>query len=76
MQIANPIYDTFFKFLLEDTYLAKKLLSAVIEEDIISFGIKILRFTNNEVRTQIENVIEKIVSVIKEIQTNGENNES
>jgi hypothetical protein len=40
MQIANPIYDTFFKFLLEDTQLAKKLLSAVIEEDIISLELR------------------------------------
>jgi hypothetical protein len=40
MQIANPIYDTFFKFLLEDTSLAKKLLSAVIEEDIISLELR------------------------------------
>jgi hypothetical protein len=40
MQIANPIYDTFFKFLLEDTQLAKNLLSAVIEEDIISLELR------------------------------------
>jgi hypothetical protein len=45
MQIANPIYDTFFKFLLEDTNLAKKLLSAVIEEDIISLEFRPQEFT-------------------------------
>ncbi len=42
------------------------------EEDIISLGIKVIRFTNYEIRTQIENVIDRIETVIKEIQTNGE----
>ena len=45
------------------------------EEDITSFGIKVIRFRNKEIRTQIENVIERIKNVIKEIQTNGENKE-
>ena len=45
------------------------------EEDILSLGIKVIRFTNNEIRTQIENVIDKIETVIKEIKTNGENKE-
>ena len=45
------------------------------EEDIASFGIKVIRFTNIEVRTQIENVINKVEIIIKEIQANGENNE-
>ena len=45
------------------------------EEDIVSFGIKVIRFRNKEIRTQIENVIEKIKTVIKEIQTNEENKE-
>lgn len=40
MLIANPIYDTFFKYLLEDTHLAKILLSAIIEEDIISLELR------------------------------------
>jgi hypothetical protein len=40
MQIANPIYDTFFKYLLEDTKLATKLLSAVLEEEIISLELR------------------------------------
>jgi cyclase len=45
------------------------------EEEIVSLGIKVIRFTNNEIRTQIENVIDKIESIIKEIKTNGENKE-
>ncbi len=34
MIIANPIYDTVFKFLLEDKEIAKRLLSAIIGEEI------------------------------------------
>ena len=45
---------------------------AIREEDIVSLGIRVIRFTNKEIRTQIENVIDKIETVIKEIQTNGE----
>jgi tetrahydromethanopterin S-methyltransferase subunit G len=36
MLIANPIYDVFFKFLMEDTEVAKKLLSTIIGENIVA----------------------------------------
>ncbi len=36
MHIANPIYDSVFKFLMEDTPSAILLLSTIIEETIIS----------------------------------------
>lgn len=45
------------------------------EEDILLFGIRIIRFTNNEVRTNIENVIQKIKSVVNELKKNKTNNE-
>jgi hypothetical protein len=35
MRIANPIYDTVFKYLMEDNQLAKLLLSTIIDEDIV-----------------------------------------
>lgn len=35
MIIANPIYDTVFKFLLEDTAVAKQLISAIIGEEVL-----------------------------------------
>jgi hypothetical protein len=35
MQIANPIYDVVFKFLMEDSRAAKSLLSALIQQEII-----------------------------------------
>ena len=35
MQIANPLYDTVFKFLLEDEDVAKLFLSALLEREIV-----------------------------------------
>jgi hypothetical protein len=34
MQIANPLYDTVFKYLLEDEPVAKLFLSALLEREI------------------------------------------
>lgn len=49
MQIANPIYDTVFKFLMEDTPSAILLLSTIIDEPIVS-----LEFLPQENVGQIE----------------------
>jgi hypothetical protein len=35
MQIANPIYDTVFKYMMSDSKVAKMLLSAIIGEKIV-----------------------------------------
>ena len=35
MQIANPLYDTVFKYLLEDEQVAKLFLSALLARDIV-----------------------------------------
>ncbi len=40
MKIANPIYDAAFKYLLEDTEIAKGLISMIIEEEIVELAIK------------------------------------
>ena len=40
------------------------------EEDIKSFGIKVIRFTNDEIKHNVSGVIERIQNVIKEIRTN------
>ncbi len=39
MQIANPIYDAVFKYLMEDETSAKILISTIIEEEIISLEL-------------------------------------
>jgi hypothetical protein len=40
MLIANPIYDTVFKFLLEDLTVARRLLSVLIGEEIVSLDVR------------------------------------
>ncbi len=40
MLIANPIYDVVFKYLMEDSKVAKLLLSAIIEQEIIELEFK------------------------------------
>ncbi len=38
--LANPIYDTVFKFLLEDLDIARGLISEIIHEEIVSIQVK------------------------------------
>lgn len=40
MLIANPIYDVVFKYLMEDTEIAQRLLSAIIGEEIIDIKLE------------------------------------
>ena len=40
MIIANPIYDTVFKYMMEDNTVAKLLVSSIIGEDIVSLEPK------------------------------------
>ena len=40
MIIANPIYDTVFKFLLEDLTIAKKLISVIIGEEVLELEVR------------------------------------
>ena len=63
MQIANPIYDTVFKYMMSDSKVAKTFLSAIIGEKIVS-----LDFTSTEYtlkvgidKSQIDKTLEQIV---------------
>ncbi len=40
MLIANPIYDAIFKYLMEDTDIAKKLIGLIIDEEILALELK------------------------------------
>ena len=40
MKVANPIYDTVFKYLMEDTEIARRLLSKIIGEEIIKIEVR------------------------------------
>ncbi|HQV61296.1 MAG TPA: DUF559 domain-containing protein [Chitinophagaceae bacterium] len=45
------------------------------EEDIKSFGIRVVRFTNKELRADIAKVIDRIKCIIKEIKEHGTDSE-
>ena len=49
MQIANPIYDVVFKYLMEDSKIAKLLISSIIKQDI-----EILEFRPQEFTAEID----------------------
>lgn len=40
MLIANPIYDVFFKYLLEDNEIAREFIGTIIDEDITELTLK------------------------------------
>ena len=52
MQIANPIYDVVFKFLMEDSKIAKLLISSIIKQDIEIIDFKPKEFTTNIEKTK------------------------
>ena len=52
VQIGNPIYDTVFKYLLEDNKVAKIFLSAIIGKDIIK-----LDFNPTEIKSDVYNTL-------------------
>ena len=40
MTIANPIYDTVFKYLMEDERIARTILSALLKENIVNVEVR------------------------------------
>jgi len=63
MHIANPIYDTVFKYMMSDSRVAKSFLSAIIGEKIVE-----LDFTSTEYqikpgieKKQLDRTLEQIV---------------
>ena len=45
VQIANPIYDVVFKYMMEDNAVAKLLVSSIIKEEVISLEPKPQEYT-------------------------------
>lgn len=66
MQIANPIYDVVFKYLMEDNKIAKIMLSSIIEEKIIA-----LEFLSKEKTLKLEkkSLTVKIMDFSAKIET-------
>lgn len=46
VNIANPIYDSVFKYLMEDERIARTLLSALLKKDVVSVKIRRHEYTN------------------------------
>jgi len=40
MQIANPIYDVVFKYMMEDNAVAKIVVSSIIGEEVVTLEPK------------------------------------
>ena len=51
MTIANPIYDTVFKYLMEDERIARTILSALLKENIVNVEVRPHEYTNGQKET-------------------------
>lgn len=48
--IANPIYDTVFKYMLEDERVARVLLSALLKKEVVELQMRRHEYTNTQQR--------------------------
>ena len=44
--VANPLYDSVFKFMMEDEQVARTLLSALLKKDIVSVEMHPNEYSN------------------------------
>ena len=51
MVVANPIYDTVFKYLMEDERIARTILSALLKRDIVKVDVRPYEYSNNKRET-------------------------
>lgn len=52
VHIANPIYDSVFKYLMEDERIAKTILSALLKKDVVGISARPHEYAN-ETRDKI-----------------------
>lgn len=90
IQIANPIYDSVFKYLMEDERIAKTLLSALLKKEVVAVEMRRNEYTNGVpdpfveslihdsiivqiplLHGQVNNRLEKVLSVFDQSQKNG-----
>ena len=55
VQIANPIYDVVFKYLMEDNDIAKLIVSAIIGEEVVYLDPKPQEYTAEQVNIEGKN---------------------
>ena len=46
IKVANPIYDSVFKYLMEDERIAKTILSALLKKEVVSVNIRRNEYSN------------------------------
>lgn len=46
VNIANPIYDSVFKYLMEDERIAKTLISALLKKEVVDVDMRRNEYTN------------------------------
>lgn len=46
IHVANPIYDSVFKYLMEDERIARTILSALLKKDVVHVDIRRHEYTN------------------------------
>ena len=46
IKVANPIYDSVFKYLMEDERIAKTILSALLKKEVVSVKIRRNEYSN------------------------------
>jgi len=63
MKIANPIYDTVFKYMMSDSRVAKTFLSAIIGEKIVELDFTSTEYTlkTGVDKSQIDKTLEQII---------------
>ena len=47
IRVANPIYDSVFKYLMEDERIARTLLSALLKKEVVEVQIRRNEYTNS-----------------------------
>jgi hypothetical protein len=57
MEIANPIYDVVFKYMMEDNTVAKLLVSSIIGEEVVSLEPKPQEHTREKDKEKIKGEI-------------------
>ena len=51
MKIANPIYDTVFKYLMQDERIARTILSALLKKDVVAVEMRPQEYSNDRYDT-------------------------
>ncbi len=74
MKVLNPIYDTVFKFLMEDIDVAKGLISLIIEEEVVELIPAPQEQTSTELKIKYSQLpLQRLdyVAIIKTITKSG-----